>query len=198
MRATNRNLLLAQQERAAAGPDPLEATLFDKSQEIWQLRQRVKRTSELEQFIEKDESRQGLLDPNVLGDEMAQIRSELECIAPSNNNNMVTPNFSANSDLGSLVETISNDSVEKDDVVGWLWSAMLKFNAETILRAFVVGALRQWVFATRFPDFAPSDTRLLGVYREIVSRHGKSPNKLNMLRCIKADNCSGLEEITQP
>lgn len=175
LQATNRNLLLAQQERRAAGPDPLEATLFDKSQEIWQLRQRVKRTSELEQFIEKDESRKGLIDPNVLDDEMDQIRSELECIAPSNK--MVTANFTANSDLGSLIQTISAASVEKDEEVSWLRSAMLKFNPETILRALVVGALHEWVFATRFPDFAPADTQLLGVYREIISRHGKVSKK---------------------
>jgi hypothetical protein len=171
LEAQNRNLLLCQQEREAAGPDPLERTLFNKSQEIWQLRRRVKETLELEQFIQQDESQKGLLDPNVLDDAIDQIGSELECIAPSHN--MVTPTFTADSDLGSLVRTVSIATVEKGEEVGWLRNAVLKFEPETIVRALTVGALQDWVFATKFPDFAPADTRLLEVYREIVSRHGK-------------------------
>jgi hypothetical protein len=185
LRAQNTNHVLARQDRERAGPDYLEAGLFNNTHELWKLARRVEEMIKAETFTRQDLPGGRMLDPKALDNAMDQIASELECIAPPHN--LERPTFASDSDLGSLVRTISIGSVGQKEEVRWLRMEMLKFEPETVVRALAIGALRDWVFSTKFPSFAPEDSRLLGAYRDIVAEHGERIIQHTALMSLETD-----------
>lgn len=118
LRAENENLLLARQDRERAGADYLEAGIFQNTHELWKVTGRVEEMIKAETFTRQDLPWGKLLDAQELDDTMDQIASELECIAsPCYLQHSVFP---IDSDLGSLVRTISIGSARQLEEVRWL------------------------------------------------------------------------------
>jgi len=182
LRAQNTNHVLARQDCERAGANYLEAGYFNNAHELWKLARRVEGMIKAETFTGQNLPRGRILDQETLDNAMDQISSELECIAPPHN--LGYPTFVSDSDLGSLVRTISIGSVGEQEEVNWLRMVMLKFEPETIVRALTIGALRDWVFSTKFPNLAPAaaDSRLLEAYRDIIADHGKKFSQCSALK----------------
>jgi hypothetical protein len=194
LRMEIRHHLQARQERERAGLDYMEAELFNYSHKLWQVNERVEQMIKSEKFTRQDLPGESLLNPMDLDEKLGQIESDLECIVPPHTLERVT--FLSESDLGCLVRTISIGRAGEREEAAWLRTTMLKFDAETVVRALLIGALHDWVFQSKFPKFVPTDLRLLGVYREIVAEHGKFLSQAKALRHRSADRPRWLETVT--
>ena len=85
---------------------------------------------------------------------------------------VVVPRIEENSDVGGLLRTVFEDIPEAKDRVGMLRNTLAKFGAGMLVRTFVLAALRDWVFATAFPDYSPRNVKLLEAYRNMILTHG--------------------------
>lgn len=106
---------------------------------------------------------------------MDAIGSEMESILMGHDMSkpLVVPNITPGSDLASLVNSFCSDGMGAGHGAGWLKRCASKFGPRTPVKALLVTALRDWIFATSFPNFAPSDLRLLRAYRDAVMIHGQ-------------------------
>ena len=174
LQATNRNLVLARQERESAGKDPLEYELYQKNQEIWRLTHRVQNMLKLASFLQRDPAEPHFLDTKEIDDAMDGIVSQLELILQGHNTSkyIVIPDIVSGSDLALLVHSSMDGASESGHEKSWLKRSLAKFGFGSLVRALIVASLKDWVFDTDFPNFAPGDQHLLQAYRDVVIDYG--------------------------
>jgi hypothetical protein len=170
LRAENIDLILARQTRERDGRDPSEAKLFELSQLVGAQARQIGKMRDLNTFIHGDPGHGSLLTTEDIEGRMSNMRSELESVMISRC--ITVPILKRDADLDLLVRIISDDRAGKGGEMRWLRKCAAKFNTEIVFRSLVLGALREWVFGTGFPDFRPMDMRLLRAYREIITTNG--------------------------
>ena len=171
--AENVHLILARQERERAGKDPLETRLYGMNADIWAFSQRVRKMEELNRFTHPDIEAERSFESEKIDDAMDHMGSELESITIIHRPT-INQSLASDSDLGSLVRTVSDDGVGRGGETQWLRKCLSKFHPELVVKTLVLGAVRDWVFGAKYPDFTPMDMRLLGAYREVVIGYGKN------------------------
>ena len=173
LRAEIQHLVIARQARELAGKDPLEYELFQLNQTVWSLNRRVHEMQKLAGFakIGRDgETRAEGVERRVVDEAMDKIVEELQLLGCERH--ALAPRIEENGDLGALLGTVFEDIPEAKERVGRLRNAFPKFGVVVLVRMFVLAALRDWVFATAFPDFSPRNVKLLEAYRDIILTHG--------------------------
>jgi hypothetical protein len=185
LRMENIHLILARQERERAGKDPLETKLYLLNADLWAFDQRVRKMEELNRFTHPDLEAERSFESEKIDDLMDQMGSELESITISSP--IIGQSLASDSDLGSLIRTASADGVGRGGEIWWLRNCVSKFDSEIGIRVLVLGAVRDWVFGAKFPDFTPIEMRLLGAYREVVISYGEKAcwNKVTMLTSFR-------------
>ncbi|KAI9055337.1 hypothetical protein LZ554_000296 [Drepanopeziza brunnea f. sp. 'monogermtubi'] len=174
LRAENQHLVIARQQREAAGKDPLEQELFQLTGTIWSLNKRVYEMQKLASFANPREETSKVLEPAVVDEAMDNIASELEMLMYGHtpNTRLLTPTAAGNFDLVDLLGSIFEGSAgEPQDHMARLHDMIEKYRHGSVVRILTVAALRKWVFATAFPDFSPRDVPLLKAYRKIIITH---------------------------
>ncbi|KAH7305660.1 hypothetical protein BKA65DRAFT_200872 [Rhexocercosporidium sp. MPI-PUGE-AT-0058] len=173
LRAEIQHLVIARQERERAGKDPLEYELFQLNQTIWSLNRRVYEMQRLAVFAQTDCEKRDGIEMRVIDEAMNKIESELQLLMHGRNVNMrvVMTKIEESGDLGALLKSMFEDNSGAKDRMAELNGMLAKFGSGVLVRTFALAALREWVFATAFPDFAPRNVRLLEAYRHIIITH---------------------------
>ncbi|PVH73663.1 hypothetical protein DL98DRAFT_594849 [Cadophora sp. DSE1049] len=169
LRAEIQHLVIARQARELAGKDPLEYELFQLNQTVWSLNRRVHEMQKLAGFAKMDgEGRDGV-ERRGVDEAMERIAEELQLLGCGRD--VVVPRVEENGDLIALLRTVMEDTLEEKDKVEELRIVLAKLGAGVLVRTFVLAALRDWVFASAFPDFSPRNVKLLQAYRKIIIAH---------------------------
>lgn len=172
LRAEIQHLVIARQKRERAGKDPLEYELFQLNQTIWSLNRRVHEMQKLTTFTRMDGEKRSGIETRVVDEMMESIESELQLLVHGRETAPVSK-VEENSDQGALLKSVFEEISEPKDRVAKLNGMLVKFGPGVLVRTFAMAALREWVFATAFPDFAPRNVRLLQAYRNIIVTHGE-------------------------
>jgi len=175
LQAEVQHLDLARQEREAAGRDPLESSIFLKNQEIWRWSQHVHSLQKLVGFAKLNIAEGPRLENNDIDDAMDRITSQLESILQGRDLDqpLLVPQKTADSYTNSLIRSALGISIEAVHGRAKLQRLTSKFDSQHLIRVFVLAALCDWVFESAFPDFSPSNLRLLGAYRDTVLKYGQ-------------------------
>lgn len=109
LQAENQHLIIARQQREAAGKDPLEHELFRMTDTIWALNKRVHEMQKLASFADPREGTKKCLQPAVVDEALDTIASELESVTCGRNINtrLLMPKAIDSSDLVALFDPIS-------------------------------------------------------------------------------------------
>jgi hypothetical protein len=176
LRAENTHLELAQQQRQEAGKDPLESILFQKNHDIWDLTQRLMKMQKLHSFASQDSLRRTSIDHKIVDRTFCHMGDDLDSVLDGQDLDqpLRIPIIEDNSDLGSLLRAIfGHNSGSAEGRNNLLLQFARKFGSGLVLRTLCVAAVREWVFASDFPNFVRSNQRLLQAYRTAVMGHGK-------------------------
>jgi hypothetical protein len=176
LRAQIKHLQMAQEAGRLTGRATLENKLSEMNDNIWSLTRKVQEMQKLTNFTVKD-PQQAISDINSeVQNTMDFVSSEMESILNGKDSTIPfdVPFIASNSDLGALVRCISGNHVPVDQETAWLQKYILKSSSSgMVVRALISAALREWVFATPFPNFLPVPCPLLRATREAVMTQSK-------------------------
>jgi len=175
LRAENRHLVLARQERERAGKDPLEYELFQKNQEIWVLSRRLQDQQKLACFAQRGLEQPNFINRKLIDETFDTICSEIESMMLGHDMSKSTaiPAIIPGTDFAALVASFCDGDTAASHAEKWLRRCILKFGLELVVKILLVAALRSWIFDTNFPNFTPGDLRLLRAYRIVIINHGQ-------------------------
>ncbi|KAF7950228.1 hypothetical protein EAE96_007519 [Botrytis aclada] len=160
----------------------LETRQFEDLEEIYRLTKENREMHKFSDFADLDFPGSLNLGHDRVDDAIDQIQFELSSISCHhiNASQLSHKTFSMPSDLRNLMISTFNSDIET--VIGRIEVGIItkKFGAQICLRALVLAALRDWVFTSRFPNFAPAHSRILSSYRHIISSLG-GESKLSSL-----------------
>jgi len=163
------NKSLAKEDRQHVGDDWLEERLYQQRQEIWRLTQCIHNIEQASNFACHDGPDESGVRKNLIDKALESIQFELGSLMCGHR--LVAPKIERQSELGSLLRSVLG--IEKDAMHREALKAFLaRFDAEYVMRAFFVAALRDWVFETAFPTVLPSNDRSLNTYRQVVFDFG--------------------------
>ncbi|KAK6599063.1 hypothetical protein H4I96_08267 [Botrytis cinerea] len=160
----------------------LETRQFEDLEEIYRLTKENREMHKFSEFADLDLPGSLNLGHDMIDDAMDQIQFELSSIACHHvNTPQLFPKiFSIPSDLRNLILSAFNSDIDTAIGRNEVETITKKFGAQICIRALVMAALRDWVFMSRFPNFAPSNPRILSTYRHIISSLG-GESKLSSL-----------------
>ncbi|KAF7924993.1 uncharacterized protein EAE98_007081 [Botrytis deweyae] len=160
----------------------LETRQFEDLEEIYRLTKENREMHKFSEFADLDLPGTLNIAHDTIDEAIDQIQFELSSISCHHIN---TPQpfpkiFSIPSDLRNLLYSAFNSDIETAIGRNEVGIITKKFGAQVCIRALVLAALRDWVFMSRFPNFAPSNPRILSSYRHIISSLG-GESKLSSL-----------------
>ncbi|TEY73423.1 hypothetical protein BOTCAL_0078g00160 [Botryotinia calthae] len=160
----------------------LETRQFEDLEEIYRLTKENREVHKFSEFADLELPGSLNLGHDTIDDAMDQIQFELSSISCHHvNTPQLFPKiFSIPSDLRNLILSAFNSDIETAIGRNEVETITKKFGAQICIRALVLAALRDWVFMSRFPNFAPSNPRILSTYRHIISSLG-GESKLSSL-----------------
>lgn len=176
LRAEIAHLKIARDDRQKAGKNPLEEILFAKDEEIWFLKQKNHEMQRLAGFAQSIPKQPKSLPQKDISNALQAIGNELQSIFHGHDLGLpwFRPSMAEDTDLASLAAITFADSNGSGSLVQQLWNSLSKWGTVVVVRALAVAALRNWVFATEFPDFGRNgDPRILLAYRAAILTHGK-------------------------
>ncbi|CAD6447517.1 b2e0e720-fc8d-4f89-b3be-3d9cfdcdfa29 [Sclerotinia trifoliorum] len=148
-----------------------ETRQFEDLEEIYRLTKENREMHKFATFADLNSSGSLHLGHDIVDDAMDQIQFELSSISyrRSTTGRLVPIIFAISGDLRSLTLSAFSSDIEtatgRDDVE----TILKKFGAQTCIRVLVLAAVRDWVFMSRFPNFTPSNPRILSSYRHMIS-----------------------------
>ncbi|KAF7889274.1 uncharacterized protein EAF01_010767 [Botrytis porri] len=160
----------------------LETRQFEDLEEIYRLTKENREMHKFSEFADLDLPGSLNIGHDTIDDAIDQIQFELSSISCHHiNTPQLFPKiFSMPSDLRNLILSAFNSDIETAIGRNEVEIITKKFGAQVCIRALVLAALRDWVFMSRFPNFAPSNPRILSSYRHIISSLG-GESKLSSL-----------------
>ncbi|KAF5870578.1 putative zinc finger protein 470 protein [Botrytis fragariae] len=160
----------------------LEARQFEDLEEIYRLTKENREMHKFSEFADLDLPGSLNIGHETIDDAMDQIQFELSSISCHHiNTPQLFPKiFSMPRDLRNLIDSAFNSDIETAIGRNEVEVITKKFGAQVCIRALVLAALRDWVFMSKFPNFAPSNPRILSSYRHIISGLG-GESKLSSL-----------------
>lgn len=155
----------------------LETRQFEDLEEIYRLTKENREMHKFSDFADLDLPGSLNIGHDTIDDAIDQIQFELSSISCHhiNTSQLISKIFSIPSDLRNLVYSAFNSDIETAIGRNKVEITTKKFGAQVCIRALVLAALRDWVFMSRFPNFAPSNPRILSSYRHIISSLGEYP-----------------------
>ncbi|RAL67074.1 hypothetical protein DID88_007854 [Monilinia fructigena] len=149
----------------------LETRQFEDLEEIYRLTKDNREMHKFATFADLHLPGSLRLEYDTIDDAMDQIKFELSSISyPLNSDPLPCPKiFAISGDLRNLILSAFGSDIEATVGRKYVETMMKKFNPQICIRVLVLAALRDWVFMSKFPNFAPSDSRLLSSYRHIIS-----------------------------
>ncbi|KAM0155040.1 hypothetical protein ACHAQE_006941 [Botrytis cinerea] len=149
----------------------LETRQFEDLEEIYRLTKENREMHKFSEFADLDLPGSLNLGHDMIDDAMDQIQFELSSISCHHVNTpqLLPKIFSIPSDLRNLILSAFNSDIDTAIGRNEVETITKKFGAQICIRALVMAALRDWVFMSRFPNFAPSNPRILSTYRHIIS-----------------------------
>lgn len=167
---------MAKLERRLAGNDRLEDKIADMRTNEYLLTKQVQDLRKQVNFVSLDAQQFAMQVEKNIKNTMEFIECEVESILHGHDSMVILrlpkSTFVAD-DLYALIRSLSSDQPMVGRELSCLRGWLLRFDAETLVRSFIVAALREWVFMSDFPNFSPSRMRLLSAYREAVVMHSK-------------------------
>ncbi|ESZ92421.1 hypothetical protein SBOR_7180 [Sclerotinia borealis F-4128] len=153
----------------------LETRQFEDLEEIYRLTKENKEIRKFATFANLDLPGSLHLGHDTADDAMDQIQFELSSISyHRNTSQQLFPKiFAMSGDLRNLILSAFGSDIETASGRNDVETIMKKFDAHICIRVFVLAALKDWVFMSSFPNFAPSNPRILLNYRHIISRIGE-------------------------
>jgi hypothetical protein len=176
LRAQIKHLEMARDARRLAGRDTLEDELFQMNNNIWSLTRKVQEVQILTSFTVQAPRQTFSEIKSEIQNTMDHVNSELESILNGHDTTILlqVPSIDSNSDLGALVRSMSGNCISIDQEVAWLKRCIMRSSSsEMVVRALTAAALREWVFATPFPNFVPTPCPLLRAYQEAMMTQSK-------------------------
>lgn len=167
---------MAKSERRLAGNDRLEDKLADMRTNEYLLTKQVQDLRRQFNFASLNTQHVAMQTEQSIQSTMELIGSELESILHGHDSTeilRVPKSTSISNDLCTLMQSLSGDQSVIGKEISCLRGWLCKFDAETVVRSFVVAALQEWVFTSDFPNFSPSKSRLLSAYRQALVMHSK-------------------------
>ncbi|TGO49690.1 hypothetical protein BCON_0203g00010 [Botryotinia convoluta] len=160
----------------------LETRQFEDLEEIYRLTKENREMHKFSEFADLDLPGSLNLGHDTVDDAIDQIQFELSSISCHHiDASQLSPKiFSIPSDLRNLIISAFNSDIETAIGRNEVGIITKKFGAQICIRALVLAALRDWVFMSRFPNFAPAYSRILSSYRQIISSLG-GESKLSSL-----------------
>ncbi|PQE30963.1 hypothetical protein CJF32_00007971 [Rutstroemia sp. NJR-2017a WRK4] len=170
LRNQNQHLNTARLAREEGRNEPIEERTFQNCEEIYRLMKENRELRRLAELTEHESSSHHLLKVEFVNDAMDQIQFELSSIAyhrPADQLSLLRHSV-VSEDLSLLVQSVVGLNIREPLDKQRLETVMSKYGTHVCLRSFVLAALRDWVFMSNFPSFAPLDSRLLSTYRDIL------------------------------
>ncbi|TGO16690.1 hypothetical protein BTUL_0025g00450 [Botrytis tulipae] len=170
LKAQVKHLTEAQKARQEGMNDPLESRVFEDLETIYRLTKENREMHRFATFTDLELPGTLHLGYDSIDDAMDQMQFELSSISYHRKSYQrpMLADFAISGDLRSLVRSAFGrdigTAIGRKEVV----TIMKKFDAQVCIRTLILAALRDWVFDSNFPNFAPSDSRLLSNYRDIV------------------------------
>ncbi|KAI9650553.1 hypothetical protein NHQ30_000570 [Ciborinia camelliae] len=160
--------------------DTLEARLFEDLEAIYQLRKENREMRKFATFANLNLPGSSHLGHDTIDDAMDQIQFELLSISYRRQNNprLFPQVFEISGDLRFLIFSAFGSDIETHVGRNEVETIMRKFDAHICIRILILAALRDWVFMSRFPNLAPSDTRILSNYRQIIFSKADGKDRL--------------------
>ncbi|KAJ8062987.1 hypothetical protein OCU04_008232 [Sclerotinia nivalis] len=154
-----------------------ETRQFEDLEEIYRLTKENREIHKFATFADLNSPGSLHLGQNTVDDAMDQIQFELSSISyHRNTTGRLFPRiFAISGDLRNLTLSAFSSDIETATGRNDVETIMKKFGAQTCIRVLVLAALRDWVFMSRFPNFTPSNPRILSSYRHIISSLGECP-----------------------
>lgn len=166
------NMEVARQDRDRADRNRHEESEYVKQLDSWRLTKEIHDMRKDMRWVETDGNSKKKLDRDTTEKAMNNIRAELESVMCADKVSLVMPKLERQSDLASLVRSVLD--IPLDAVhTPLLRRLLLKFEPEYVIRAFVLAALRDWVFLTDFPGLTTSKDVCLEVYRDVILTLGE-------------------------
>ncbi|TGO36696.1 hypothetical protein BHYA_0117g00200 [Botrytis hyacinthi] len=152
----------------------LETRQFEDLEEIYRLTKENREMHKFSDFADLDLPGSLNIGHDTIDDAIDQIQFELSSISCHhiNTSQLIPKIFSIPSDLRNLIYSAFNSDIQTATGRNEVEITTKKFGAQVCIRALVLAALRDWVFMSRFPNFAPSNPRILSSYRHIISSLG--------------------------
>ncbi|KAB8293933.1 hypothetical protein EYC80_009406 [Monilinia laxa] len=149
----------------------LETRQFEDLEEIYRLTKDNREMHRFATLADLDLPGSLHLGHDAVDDAMDQIKFELSSISYRRNSDLpLFPKiFAISGDLRNLILSAFGSDIETAVGRKGVHTMMKKFNPQICIRVLVLAALRDWVFMSKFPNFATSDSRLLSSYRHIIS-----------------------------
>jgi hypothetical protein len=174
LRNQNQHLHAARLAREQDGNESIEERTFQYCEEIYRLMKENKEIRRMTTLTELGSSNHRHLAVDVVDDAMDQIQFELSSIEYHRRTNQpfLLSNRVVSEDLSSLAQSLVGLDIREPLGKQRLEAVMSRCDGHVCLRSFVLAAIRDWVFMSTFPSFAPLDSRLLSTYRDIVRATG--------------------------
>ncbi|TAQ88599.1 hypothetical protein B7494_g3061 [Chlorociboria aeruginascens] len=175
LQAENKHLMIAKHQRELNGRESLETNLFEKNQEIWRLTTELYLHRRAKSIANADECIS--IQTKTVDDAMDRIRLDLESIISGQNlgehlHPVKLTLLTSVESLESLALCALGIDINNRKGRGELRTCSSKFESRIIIRAFILAAVRNWVFMTDFPSFAINKPSLLRGYRKVVMETG--------------------------
>lgn len=176
LRAQLKHREIAERLCQGVGKNPLEDTLFEYIHQNWRLLQRVQEMKKQISFYQRTPAQSQTTIQQCIDEAVSTISSELESVLDGHNMSasLRCPAINLGSDLACLIRATFGSSDFPGDEILHFRRCVGKYGSEQgmIIRALISAALREWVFLSDFPHFAPRSCRLLDAYRKVVIIHG--------------------------
>ncbi|PQE05224.1 hypothetical protein CJF30_00010179 [Rutstroemia sp. NJR-2017a BBW] len=182
LRSQKQHLNAARLAREEGRNEPIEERTFQYCEEIYRLMKENKEVRRLTDLTELNSSNYRHLAVDDVDEAMDQIQFELSSIAyhrPADQPFLLR-HGTVSEDLSTLVQSVVGLNIREPLDNQRLEIVMSRYGTHVCLRSFVLAALRDWVFMSNFPSFAPLDSRLLSTYRDILRTTDK-PDRLYTL-----------------
>ncbi|PVH73655.1 hypothetical protein DL98DRAFT_594842 [Cadophora sp. DSE1049] len=165
----------AQLLRGQASKDPQEGLIHIHIAMIYEQQQKIKSLQDQVPRLAHVPTQALDLPPGKLDGTIRILGSEIESILHGTNCfHLQAPVIPEESDLGLLLQSCQVDSNPDCPLESYLESCVSEYGLPATVRTLVLAALRDWVFASDFPNYGGNGTSsaLLKSYRDIVYNLG--------------------------
>jgi len=161
----------AQLLRGQASKDPQEGLIQTHIAMIYEQQQKIKSLQEQVPKLKRITTQPLALPPGKLDGTMRTLVAEIESMLHGTNCfQLQVPLVPKGSDLETLLRTFQIDTNQKSTLESYLENCVAEYGLPATVRTIALAALRDWVFASDFPNDGGNGTSsaLLSAYRDII------------------------------